>query len=157
MLDALRRIVEDFASQASASEPSTRDGAVRLAAAVLFVEVMRADGRIDPSERAVVRRALRERFALSEDDAARLAELAGSTAQAATDFFAFTSLIDERFDMAQKIAVVESMWRVAYADGALGDEERHVLWRLSDLLHVPHGAYVNARLRAQRDAGGGTS
>jgi hypothetical protein len=24
-----------------------------------------------------------------------------------------------------------------------------VLWRIADLLHVPHGAYVHARLRAQ--------
>ena len=27
------------------------------------------------------------------------------------------------------------------------------LWRLSDLLHVPHGAYVNAKMRAQQAAG----
>jgi uncharacterized tellurite resistance protein B-like protein len=49
--------------------------------------------------------------------------------------------------------MIEHMWRVAYADGHLSAHERHVLWRIADLLHVPQGAYVHARLRAQRDAG----
>ena len=30
---------------------------------------------------------------------------------------------------------------------------RSVLWRLSDLLHVPHGAYINAKMRAKQAAG----
>jgi uncharacterized tellurite resistance protein B-like protein len=153
MLEALRRFVEDLASH-EAGSTAAPDDAVRLATAVLFVEVMRADGRIDPTEEAAVERALRDRFALSDDEAKRLAELACATARHATDFFAFTSLLDERFEMAQKIAIVENMWRVAYADGTLGAEERHVLWRISDLLHVPQGAYVNARLRAEHDAAG---
>jgi uncharacterized tellurite resistance protein B-like protein len=55
--------------------------------------------------------------------------------------------------MAQKIRMVELMWRVAYADGQLSADERHVLWRVADLLHVPQGAYVNARLRAKEQAG----
>ena len=45
------------------------------------------------------------------------------------------------------------MWRVAYADGRLGDYERHVMWRVSDLLHVPQGAYVLAKIRARDGAG----
>jgi uncharacterized tellurite resistance protein B-like protein len=56
--------------------------------------------------------------------------------------------------MPQKLRMVEHMWRVAYADGHLSEHERHVLWRVADLLHVPQGAYVNARLRAQQTAGG---
>jgi uncharacterized tellurite resistance protein B-like protein len=49
--------------------------------------------------------------------------------------------------------MVEYMWRVAYADGHLGERERHTLWRISDLLHVPHGAYINAKMRAKQAAG----
>jgi hypothetical protein len=30
-----------------------------------------------------------------------------------------------------------------------------VLWRVADLLHVPQGAYVHARMRAQQEAGAG--
>jgi hypothetical protein len=41
------------------------------------------------------------------------------------------------------------MWQVAYADGHLAAHENHVLWRMADLLHVPHGAYINAKIRAK--------
>jgi uncharacterized tellurite resistance protein B-like protein len=85
----------------------------------------------------------------------RLAELAETTARDATDLFSFTSRINERFEMPQKLRMVEHMWRVAYADGHLGDHERHVMWRIADLLHVPQGAYQHARLRAQQAAQGG--
>jgi len=91
-------------------------------------------------------------FHLADDEAERLAELATATAQQATDLFGFTSQLNDRLDMAQKLHMVELMWRVAYADGHLADHERHVLWRVADLLHVPQGAYVNARLRAQQAA-----
>jgi hypothetical protein len=43
--------------------------------------------------------------------------------------------------------MIEHMWRVAYADGHLSEHERHVMWRIADLLHVPQGAYQHARLR----------
>ncbi|MBK3018790.1 hypothetical protein FKK32_30185 [Klebsiella pneumoniae] len=45
------------------------------------------------------------------------------------------------------------MWDVAYADGRLSDHERHVMWRIADLLHIPQGAYVHARMRAREAAG----
>ena len=81
-------------------------------------------------------------------DTPRLAELAETTAHAATDLYAFTSRIDERFEMPQKLKMIEHMWRVAYADGHLSAHERHVMWRIADLLHVPQGAYHHARQRA---------
>ncbi len=75
------------------------------------------------------------------------------TAKASTDLFSFTERIDESFDMTQKVRMVEQMWKVAYADGRLSEDERHVVWRVADLLHVPHAAYIHARLRAQEAAG----
>jgi uncharacterized tellurite resistance protein B-like protein len=54
--------------------------------------------------------------------------------------------------MPQKLKMIEHMWRVAYADGHLSAHERHVMWRIADLLHVPQGAYHHARQRAQQDA-----
>ena len=67
--------------------------------------------------------------------------------------FAFTSPIDERWEMPQKLRLLELMWGVAYADGRLGDIERHTMWRIADLLHIPQGAYVHARMRAKAAAG----
>jgi uncharacterized tellurite resistance protein B-like protein len=123
---------------------------LQLATAVMLVEVMRADATFHDDEREAVLAALRDKFQLTADEGGVLAELAHTTAQSATDLYAFTSRINERFDMERKLRMIEHMWRVAYADGHLSAHERHVMWRIADLLHVPQGAYHHARLRAQQ-------
>ncbi len=126
---------------------------LQLATAVLLVEVMRADATLGPAERASVLAALKRKFDLAEDELARLLELAETTAHGATDFHAFTSALNDRLNHEEKVRVVEAMWEVAYADGELAAHEQHVLWRVADLLHVPHGAYINAKIRAKAAAG----
>jgi uncharacterized tellurite resistance protein B-like protein len=125
---------------------------LQLATAVMLVEVMRADSNVHADERTAVLSALRSKFDLTTDEAQRLSELAQTTAHQATDLYAFTSRINEHFDMPAKLRMIELMWGVAYADGHLSAHERHVLWRIADLLHVPKGAYHHARLRAQQAA-----
>ncbi|MEO7245058.1 MAG: TerB family tellurite resistance protein [Rubrivivax sp.] len=148
--DLAARLVPAPAGAATAAEDD--EHTLRLAAAVLLVEVMRAEGDIDPLAETALLGALRAEFGLDADEAARLAELAEQTSRASTDLFTFTGQIDRQFDMAAKLRMIERLWGIAYADGRLGDHERHTLWRIADLLHVPHGAYVNARLRAQAQA-----
>ncbi|MFA6262714.1 MAG: TerB family tellurite resistance protein [Bacteroidia bacterium] len=152
MLKTLKELFDGLLPAAAAADPQAAEHTLQLATAVMLVEVMRADASFHAGEREAVLAALRETFALSGDEALRLAELAETTASGATDLFTFTSRINERFDMPQKLRMVEQMWRVAYADGRLAEHERHVLWRIADLLHVPQGAYVHARLRAQQAA-----
>ena len=154
MLKTLRGLYDSLVPPPADAAPEAAEHALQLATAVMLVEVMRADTSFQPGEREAVQAALRDKFELAADEAARLAELAGTAAHGATDLFTFTSRINEGFDMAQKLRMIEHMWRVAYADGHLAAHERHVLWRVADLLHVPQGAYVHARLRAQEEAAG---
>ena len=153
MLKTLKDLFDSLLPPAAGADPQASEHALQLATAVMLVEVMRADTSFHPGEREAVRTALQDKFTLTDDEAQRLAELAETTARDATDLFAFTSRINERFEMPQKLRMVEHMWRVAYADGHLSEHERHVLWRVADLLHVPQGAYVNARMRAEQQAG----
>lgn len=154
MLQSIKNFIDAVLSPVTSADSSAAEHALQLATAVMLVEVMRADASFEPSERVAVLAALRERFALSEREAAELTERAITTARDATDLYAFTSRINEQADMTQKVQMVEHLWRVAYADGHLSDHERHVLWRIADLLHVPQGAYVHARLRVQAEAAG---
>ena len=149
MLRTLKDLFDSLAPPAQGDDPASENHALQLATAVMLVEVMRADAAFDERERTQVLAALREKFALADDEAARLAELAEQTARQATDLFAFTERINRHFDMPQKLRMVELMWGVAYADGVLSAHERHVMWRVGDLLHVPAGALQHARLRAQ--------
>lgn len=147
MLDRLRLFIDRLLPE-SASLAKPDDHALQLAAAVLLVEVMRADTNVGQAERDAVHAALREKFDLTEAESRDLSTLARETARQATDFHAFTSVLNERLDLPQRIRLIELMWQVAYADGHLADDERHLLWRVGDLLHVPQGARVHARLRA---------
>ena len=140
--------------QAGGTPGATTEHTLQLATAVLLVEVMRASAELGAAERQAVLAALRDKFSLADDESDRLLELANQTARQATDFFAFTSKINEAFSMEDKLRMVEHMWRVAYADGTLSAHENHVMWRVSDLLYIPHGAYVSAKMRA-RDAADG--
>lgn len=156
MLKTLRDLLDRLRPDTA---PATAHGAgasahrLQLATAVMLVEVMRADATFHHDERTAVLRTLRERFALADDEAQRLAELAESTARDATDLYGFTSHIDAVFGMPEKLEMLDQMWRVAYADGVLSAHERHVVWRIADLLHVPPGAQAHARMRAREAAG----
>lgn len=152
MLDILKTLFNGLTPPTLDVHPQAAEHALQLATAVMLVEVMRADITFHVGEREAVLAGLREKFALTEAEAQRLTALAETTAQQSTDLFTFTSRIDERFEMPQKLRMIELMWGVAYADGHLSEHERQVLWRVADLLHVPQGAYVHARLRAQQQA-----
>jgi uncharacterized tellurite resistance protein B-like protein len=153
MLKTLTDLFDCLLPPAPDADPQSAEHALQLATAVMLVEVMRADASFHAGERQAVLEALSEKFALSADEAERLTELAETASKNATDLFTFTSRINERFEMPEKLRMIEHMWRVAYADGQLSEHERHVMWRIADLLHVPQGAYVNARMRAEQAAG----
>lgn len=153
MLRSLKDLFDRLLPPTPDAPPQDTEHVLQLATAVMLVEVMRADASFGDDERRAVLAALRDKFALAEDEAQRLAELAERHAREATDLFGFTSHINAHFDMPQKLRMIEHMWRVAYADGRLSDHERHVMWRIADLLHVPQGAYVHARMRAQQAGG----
>ena len=155
MLRTIKQLFSVLQPPPAAAGASALEHTLQLATAVMLIEVMRADADFDEVERRAVIEALRAKFALADDEIDRLVELAERAVRDATDWFEFTSHINAHFDMAAKVRMVEYMWRVAYADGHLSERERHTLWRLSDLLHVPHGAYINAKMRAKASAGAG--
>lgn len=153
MLSTLKDFFDSFTAPREARSGHDAQHAVRLAAAVLLVEVMRAEPTNMPAERMAVIAALRERFAFADDEMARLLELAQDEAEHANDYYRFTSVLNERFSQPQKIALVEAMWQVAYADAHLDAGENHVIRKLADLLHVTHGEYIGAKMRAKEAAG----
>jgi uncharacterized tellurite resistance protein B-like protein len=121
MLKTLHELMESLLPMSPAAQAQASEHALQLATAVMLTEVMRADGRFEPSERDAVHSALCETFTLTDEEAATLAQHARSTAKQATDLISFTSLVDAHFEMPQKLRMVELMWRVAYADGHLSE------------------------------------
>ena len=44
------------------------------------------------------------------------------------------------------------MWQVAYADAHVDANENHTISKVAGLLHVTHGEYIAAKLRAKEAA-----
>ena len=143
--------IRDFFERNIAGAPAQDGHSIELATAALLVEVMRIDAGTTAAERAAVQRAIREKFGLSEAETAALIALAEEEMRQATDYYQFTSLINQRFSQAQKERVLELMWRVAYADSVIDAHEQHLMRKIAALLHLPDSAYIAAKLRA-RDA-----
>jgi uncharacterized tellurite resistance protein B-like protein len=149
----LRALVEFFDRHLAPSPGSDDDHAIRLATAALLVETLRIDAEVRAPEREAALAAVRTKFGLPADEAETLIRLAEEEVRQATDYFQFTSLINRRFTPEQKVRVIEAMWRVAWADAELSAHERHLMRRITDLLHVPHGDAVAAQARARTAVG----
>ncbi|MCM5679617.1 TerB family tellurite resistance protein [Schlegelella sp. S2-27] len=156
MLRTLKDLFDALKPAPPAETPAEQEHALQLATAVLLVEVMRSDPELSATEREAVMAALRRKFSLADDEIDRLVELAERAARDAYDYHAFTSRINAGYSMEQKIRIIEYMWQVAYADGHLSAHENHVMRKISDLLYIPHGAYVSAKMRAQQAGGSAT-
>jgi uncharacterized tellurite resistance protein B-like protein len=125
---------------------------LQLATAALLIEMTQADFTVTDAERAAVDRSLQEHFGLDAAATRQLVELAELEVKTSASLFQFTHLIDKHFTLEQKIAVIELLWRVAYADLAKDMHEEHLVRKVADLLHVPHSAFIRARERAESAA-----
>lgn len=134
-------------------DPANAAQRLRLATAVLLVETMRVHLTQAERERAAILKALRRELGLADAQARALLAEAQAASRQAIDYQSWTSILNERLDESQKLRVIEAMWQVAYADGRLDADENHVLWRISDLLYLPHDAYIAAKMRARAAAG----
>ena len=150
MFKTVKDLIERLTSELSSPADTPPDShTLQLSTAVLLVEVMRAAPEVHDNEYDTVLRALRRQFELSDDELQRLIELAHETARTAYDYQRFTQQLNQRFTHAQKVAMVEAMWAVAYADAHLDVHENAVIRKVAGLLHVTHGEYIAAKLHAQ--------
>lgn len=143
--------IRQFFERNIAGAPAQDAHAIRLATAALLVEAMRIDTETNDAERKAVQGAIRDKFGLNQAETDALIALAEEEMRQATDYYQFTSLINQHFSQAQKERVLELMWRVAYADARIDAHEQHLMRKIAALLHVPDSAYIAAKLRA-RDA-----
>lgn len=146
MLKSIRSFFEKHMAPAAEGDAGAR---ARVAAAALLVEVVRADHEVPGVERQAVLQSAGRKFGLDEADARALVELAEAEAEDAHDLFQFTSLINAGFTPEQKVRLVEELWRVAWSDAVLHRYEEHLIRRVADLIHVPHSAFIAAKLRVQ--------
>jgi len=145
MIDRLKKL---FA--VPASEPVQLDThQLAVAATALMVLLSRADNHEDERELQTIVDCAVLAHQVTPEDAREILDDALAQANDATSMYEFTGQINDHFDQAQKQALLESIWRVALADGRIDKYEEHLIRRMADLLHLNHREFMQARHRAQ--------
>lgn len=145
MLEALRHFFSDIAGVGDDDTFAVDD--YRVAAAALLVSLVNVDGVVEDEERAALHDVLQAHFKLAERETAELIEAARSREAEAVDFYAFTSVLKRSLDAAGRAEIVEMMWEIVFADGAVHELEDNVVWRAADLLGVSTRDRVDLKRR----------
>lgn len=148
MLKHLKNFFDQHLVPGSVTGEADTEHVLRLATGALLLEMTHMDGEVWPEQRAAVETAVLEHFGLSSDETTELLELAEEQRTESTDYFQFTSLINSNYTPEQKIRLVELLWHIAYANESLHIYEEHLVRKIADLLHVPHRAFIAAKLSA---------
>ncbi|SRR5690606_19754694 len=157
MLKALAELFDRTLGGARPDEEdaaAARSHAVRVATALLLIEVERADFSEDLTERDETFRSLKAFFELTDEEAALLIEEARAEADHAASLHAFTRRLHETLTVDEKHAVVEMLWKVALADDRLDKHEDHIVRKIADLLYVSHADLIRIRNRVKAQTAG---
>ncbi|MFT5755736.1 MAG: putative tellurite resistance protein B-like protein [Alteromonadaceae bacterium] len=118
---------------------------IEIACAVLLCEVVRADGHLDKQEEIKLSALLVRQFDLEKDEVESIVHKALFLSEHATDFYQFTSKLNQYYSIEERIKIVELLWVLAYADGELANIEEHIIRKIADLLHLRHSEYIQTK------------
>ena len=144
MIDAFKKLFE-VPSQETLQEKEHR---LRLAAAALLVETARADFSEDKVEHEELEKLLYESLDLGRREVRELITQAEAQLDETTSLYDFTRVINDYYLPAQKLELIASMWRVAYADGRLDKYEESLIRQVAELCYVSHQDYIRTKLSA---------
>jgi uncharacterized tellurite resistance protein B-like protein len=123
--------------------------AIRVAACALLLELAYADDEFSDAERTHIEVVMRRHFALDEDTAHTIMELADAARRREHGVHRFAALIRDNYDVGQKMLLAEIMWGVVMADGAIARHEAFLLRRIAGLLDLETGYLAHAKSNAK--------
>ena len=152
MFDAIKNFVADLAS---GEKPAggLSDHYARVATAALLIHAAAVDGATSDAERDKLQSLLKQRFELDDAAASALIGEGAAADDQAVDLYRFTHLLNASLDDNDRLRLVEMMWMVAYADGAVSEFEDNLIWRVADLLGVSSTERIALRHRVANQSG----
>ena len=141
----------DFLSRLTKPDPEPlNDGDARLALTALLVRIAKSDGAYEASEKARIEAIGAARYNLSPADATDLLKDAEALEAEAPDTVRFTRAIKDAVAYEDRIAVVEALWQVAFADGERDATEDPVIRIAASFLGVSDLDSAQARQRVPK-------
>lgn len=120
---------------------------LELATAALLIEMSRSDFSESQHERDAVQHLLQRRFDLSDAKVDELIEEATRRVDTAVSLHEFTHHLNRELSEADKLAIVEMLWRVSHADGHIDKHEEYLVLRIAGLLHISDRDRIRMKLK----------
>ena len=147
MLKSIREFFERGLQDNGERDSPGPGNRVELAAAVLMIEISLADSSVDSEELAVIKTALVNHFNIAAGQVDELIDLARREVDLAVSLHEFTRMLNEHLDATEKIRIIESLWKVAFADAVLDKYEEYYIRKIADLLYISHKDYIRTKHR----------
>jgi len=120
---------------------------LQVATCIILLEVAKSDDEFSSIEKTTLKAILKKKFEISAEAAEELLEIASKKREESIDLWQFTNLINQNYTKEEKIKIVESAWRVIYADEKLNGYEDHFVHKLAKLLQLDHSELIDAKLK----------
>ena len=137
-----------FQKDASEDLEIDEHGSIKACIALLL-ETSMADDLLDESEIKTLKATLINDFKLEETEIDELIEISKKNVDDSTSLYDFTRDINDNFEAKERIKLIESMWKIAYADGNIDKFEEHIIRKVSNLIYVSHSDFIKAKISAK--------
>ena len=137
-----------FQKDASEDLEIDEHGSIKACIA-LMLETSMADDLLDESEIKTLKATLINDFELEETEIDELIEISKKNVDDSTSLYDFTRDINDNFESEERIKLIESMWKIAYADGNIDKFEEHIIRKVSNLIYVSHSDFIKAKISAK--------
>jgi uncharacterized tellurite resistance protein B-like protein len=150
MIDIVKRFFGKVSADAPPPDNNTPRHDARVAVCALLVEMAKIDETFTSAEMEKILSILKETYGLAEEDADALIATAERELAGSIDYWQFARLINENYSTEEKIAIIETLWRVVFVDGKMDKYENHLIHKLANLLRLTHQQLINAKIKVLR-------
>ena len=150
VLKSLSNLLEGLTQRRSGAEEQDRQHSIRVATALLLVEVARADYEESLLEDEAVLQLIKKFFELTDEAAELVIEQARAEADHSASLQDFTRRLHENLTLEEKHDVVEMLWKVALADNKLDKHEDYLVRKVAGLLYVSHSDLIRIRNKVKQ-------
>jgi uncharacterized tellurite resistance protein B-like protein len=150
MIDVVKRLLGVQEQGGAANHEKTRHRSALVATCALLLEMAHIDGEFSEDERQRIVSILKSDYGLGLSEIESIMKAAEDEVRESIDLWQFTSLINRYYSEEEKVRIIETIWKVVFADGRLDKHEDYLVHTLADLLHLDHSQLIDAKLTAKK-------
>ena len=149
----ITKLKEWFSSRFDTNSDDPELDDLHIAAAILLLEVSRADADISELEKNTMMQIMQKQFAMSDQQIDALLAHIEEQQDEYTSAHPFIRLLNEDLSQDEKQALMEGLWSVALSDQVLDKYEEYSIRKISEWLYISHSDFIRSKLKVKQELG----